>query len=192
MSGAVHWTRLQTVCATLPAQLSRLCWRVDCLETFHHQGWGSWKSSTSKISIWQRSDILYKQGQILFFVICIKMFRLVFIVYFASLSSHHTPRFEILCINFIHSRFIKTNKEWEIFFIKENRSRLRLKMYFFLSLITKKTLQSSIKLCWDDCTLSVGQFRAARWFKKPHMSCVSLPQLPGESTFILVKHFFLT
>ena len=112
-SVAVHqWARLQTVCAS-PAELSRLCWRVYCLETFHHQGWGSWKSSTSKISSWQPSDILYKQGQILFFVICIKMFRLVFIVYFASLSSHHTSRFEILCINFIHSRFIKTNKEWE-------------------------------------------------------------------------------
>ena len=120
MSVAVHWARLQTVCGS-PAQLSRLCWRGDCLESFHHQGWGSWKSSTSKISIWQRSDILYKQGQILFFVICIKMFRLVFIVYFASLSSHHTLRFEIPCINFIHSRFIKTNKEWEIFFIRENK-----------------------------------------------------------------------
>ena len=39
-SVAVHWARLQTVCASPVVQLSRLCWRVDCLENLPSSGMG--------------------------------------------------------------------------------------------------------------------------------------------------------
>ena len=50
-----------------------------------------------------------------------RIFKMVFIVYFASVLPSYISQIQ----DFIHSRFIKTNKETEIFVIKENKSRFR-------------------------------------------------------------------
>ena len=58
-------------------------------------------------------------------VICIKMFRLVFIVYFASLSSHHTLRFQFyVLILFILGLLKQTKTQRYSLLRKQNQIRI--------------------------------------------------------------------